>query len=83
MKDKFQLQFMELDKKEWRTISRHASITAAYRRLKKETAHLTPGTWDGYYRVIAPDGSALRRDEIHFEANLETAQREMKRRRGR
>lgn len=79
MKNRFQLQFRDLNREDWRTISRHASITAAYRRLKKETAHLTPGTWDGYYRVIAPDGSVLSRDQIHFEANLEAGQREMKR----
>lgn len=48
---------------EWKDYSRHASETAAWRAIDKQTAHLSPGSWDDHYRVIAPDGHVCDRAE--------------------
>jgi len=44
---------------EWKNKSKHASLWAAMRTIRKYTAHLDYGQWDDHYRIIAPDGHVV------------------------
>jgi hypothetical protein len=42
---------------EWSELSRHATESAAWKKVLKARKDLEPGSWNDHYRVIAPDGS--------------------------
>jgi hypothetical protein len=48
---------------EWKTYSKHTSMSAAFRAIERARAHLSPDTWDDHYRVIGPDGNIVDRQE--------------------
>lgn len=64
-----------IQENEWKKLSSHPSATAAIRKIRKETAHLSPGSWDDHYRVIDPDGRVMMFDKLYFEAEIEKANR--------
>lgn len=41
---------------DWKDLSKHASEDAARKAIAKRTSHLSPGSWDDHYRVLAPGG---------------------------
>lgn len=48
-----------IEEDEWRNLSTHASFQAAWRRIGKNTAHLSPGSWDDHYRILDPGGKVM------------------------
>jgi hypothetical protein len=42
---------------EWKVYSAHKTESAAWKKIFNATSHLSHGSWDDHYRVIAPDGT--------------------------
>ena len=55
---------------DWQPLSDHASLKAAVKAINKRTDHLTPGTWDDHYRIIAPDGEIITPQEARHRVNI-------------
>jgi hypothetical protein len=44
---------------EWKLYSKHATLTAAIKRMNKACAHLEYGQWDDHYIILDADGKRL------------------------
>jgi len=55
----------------WHTYKECASENAAWHAIDRATAHLSPGSWDDHYRVIAPDGHECDRWEFIYRQDAD------------
>ena len=44
---------------DWKDLSYHASMKAAFRKIDKCKAHLDYGQWDDHYRILDQDGNPI------------------------
>lgn len=51
-----------IDESEWKTYSKHATESAAWKAIWKAQSHLEPGSWNDHYRVIGTDGTICKKD---------------------
>ena len=62
---------------EWSVKSKHASERAAWRAIERSSAHLSQGSWDDHYRVIAPDGTECDRQLWFVKMHMENGDRQL------
>ena len=65
-----------IQENEWSLLSTHSSESAAFQAMNKARAHLSPGTWDDHYRVIAPDGTRCNYQLWQIRQECKTTARE-------
>lgn len=53
-----------IESDEWKLYSKHATLTAAIKKMDKAQSHLERGQWDDHYIIISPDGRRLDQHEI-------------------
>lgn len=51
-----------IENEEWKKLSQHKTISAAYKAMDKRNKHLEPGQWDDHYRVVDKSGEVCQRE---------------------
>mgnify|MGYP000963963006 CR=1 FL=1 len=68
-----------IDESDWKTLSTHASASAAFKKIAAYRAPLASGTWNDHYRVIGPDGKVVDYQRWLDEQAIARSEREYQR----
>jgi hypothetical protein len=56
---------------EWKDLSYHSTVRAAFRRITKERSHLDCNSWDDHFRVLDPDRNLVNMNALEAEIAAE------------